>query len=90
MTIAPDPSGYVLFQMSPLQSQPLECLGELWREHGDLVRLRVLPGFTIFLSTHPTHAEHILSTHSENYQKPDFFLKPMGLVQGQGLFSSEG
>ena len=31
-----------------------------------------------------------LVTHSERYAKPDFFLKPMGLVQGQGLFSSEG
>ncbi|EDX85113.1 Cytochrome P450 superfamily [Synechococcus sp. PCC 7335] len=62
----------------------------MWREYGDLVRLRVMPGFTIFLSTHPDHAEHILSTHCENYQKPDFFLKPMGLVQGKGLFSIEG
>lgn len=90
MTNAPGPSGYVLFQMSQLQSQPLDYIGKLWREYGDLVRLQVMPGFTIFLSTHPDHAEHILSTHAENYQKPDFFLKPMGLVQGNGLFSSEG
>ncbi len=90
MTTAPGPSGYVLFQMSQLQSQPLEYIGGMWREYGDLVRLRVMPGFNIFLSTHPDHAEHILSTHSANYEKPDFFLKPMGLVQGQGLFTSEG
>lgn len=90
MNKAPGPSGYVLLQMSQLQSQPLEYIGGLWREYGDLVRLKVIPGFTIFLSMHPDHAEHILSTHSENYEKPDFFLKPMGLVQGKGLFSSEG
>ncbi|MEM8505807.1 MAG: cytochrome P450 [Cyanobacteria bacterium P01_D01_bin.1] len=89
-TTAPGPSGYSLFQMSQLQSQPLEYIGGLWHEYGDLVRLKVMPGFTIFLSMHPDHAEHILSTHSENYEKPDFFLKPMGLVQGKGLFSSEG
>lgn len=76
--------------MSKLQAQPLEFLGDLWRGYGDLVRLSVMPGFTIFLSTYPDHAEHILATHSGRYAKPDFFLKPMGLVQGQGLFSSEG
>ncbi|MEO0646981.1 MAG: cytochrome P450, partial [Cyanobacteria bacterium J06650_10] len=86
----PGPSGYMLLRMSKLQAQPLEFLGDLWREYGDLVRLSVMPGFTIFLSTYPDHAEHILATHSERYAKPDFFLKPMGLVQGQGLFSSEG
>ncbi len=86
----PGPSGYMLFRMSKLQAQPLEFLGDLWHEYGDLVRMPVMPGLTIFLSTHPDHAEHILVTHSERYAKPDFFLKPMGLVQGQGLFSSEG
>ncbi|MEO1620882.1 MAG: cytochrome P450 [Cyanobacteria bacterium J06632_3] len=87
---APGPSRYMLFQMAALQTRPLEFLGELWHEYGDLVRIPVMPGFTIFSSVHPDHAEHILSTHSARYAKPDFFLKPMGLVQGQGLFSSEG
>ncbi|MEL7330844.1 MAG: cytochrome P450 [Cyanobacteria bacterium J06560_2] len=86
----PGPSGYRLLKMSKLQTQPLEFLGGLWQAYGDLVRMSVMPGLTIFISTHPDHAEHILATHSERYAKPDFFLKPMGLVQGQGLFSSEG
>jgi len=86
----PGPSRYMLFQMSKLQAQPLEFLGDLWHQYGDLVRMPIMPGLTIFLSTHPDHAEHILATHSERYAKPNFFLKPMGLVQGQGLFSSEG
>ena len=90
MTTVPGPSGYVLFQMSQLQSQPLEYIGGMWHKYGDLVRLRVMPRLNIFLSTHPDHAEYVLSTHSDNYQKPAFFLKPMGLVQGQGLFTSEG
>jgi cytochrome P450 len=88
--LPPGPPGYLLFQLSKLQHQPIEYLGGFWREYGDLVRLPILPGLTIFLSTHPDHAEHILSTHQERYGKPDFFLKPMGLVQGQGLFTSEG
>ncbi len=89
-TNAPGPSGYLLLGLSKLQSQPIEYLGRFWREYGDLVRLPILPGMTIYLATHPNHMEHILTTHSERYEKPDFFLKPMGMVQGEGLFSSEG
>lgn len=88
--LPPGPSGYLLFSLSQLQSQPLEYLGEMWREYGDLVRLPIMPGFTAILSTHPDCAEQVLSTHSENYGKADFFLNAMGLVQGEGLFTSEG
>lgn len=88
--LPPGPPGYLLFQMPKLQSQPIEFTGRMWREYGDLVRLPILPRFSLHLAMHPDSAEHILSTHQDRYQKPDFFLKPMGLVQGQGLFSSEG
>jgi cytochrome P450 len=88
--LPPGPQGYLLLKLSALQHQPIEYLGALWREYGDLVRLPVMPGMTMFLAVHPDHAEHILSLHSDRYVKPDFFLKPMGLVQGKGLFSSEG
>ena len=87
---APGPSGYLLLSLLKLQRQPLEVLGTYWREYGDLVRLPILPGMTIYLATHPDYMEHALATYSERYEKPDFFLKPMGQVQGQGLFSSEG
>jgi cytochrome P450 len=88
--LPPGPSGYSLFQLAEIQQQPIESLGRLWREYGDLVRFPIMPGLTLFLSTHPDHAEHIFSSHPERYGKPNFFLKPMGLLQGQGLFASEG
>ncbi len=88
--LPPAPTGYLLFQLPKLQHQPIEYLGHLWREYGDLVRMPIMPGFTLFFAAHPDHAEHILSTHEDQYKKPDFFLKPMGLIQGQGLFTSEG
>lgn len=88
--LPPGPQGYLLFKLSKLQYQPIEYLGRMWREYGDLVRLPIMPGFTLNLGMHPDHAEHILSTHQERYEKPDLFLKPMGLVQGKGLFTSEG
>jgi cytochrome P450 len=88
--LPPAAPGYLLFQLPKLQHQPLEYLGQMWREHGDLVRLRIMPGLTLFVAVHPDHAEHIVSIHQDRYRKADFFLRPMGLVQGQGLFTSEG
>ncbi len=88
--LPPGPQRYLLFKLSKLQHQPIEYLGRMWHEYGDLVRLPIMPGFTFFLAAHPDHAEHMLSTHQERYGKPDVFLKPMGLMQGQGLFTSEG
>ncbi|MDJ0597709.1 MAG: cytochrome P450 [Crocosphaera sp.] len=88
--LPPGPKGYLFFKLSKLQHQPIEYLGGMWREYGDLVRLPIMPGLSLNLATHPDHAEHILSSHQERYGKPDLFLKSMSLVQGQGLFTSEG
>jgi cytochrome P450 len=88
--LPPGPQGYLLLKLSALQHQPIEYLGALWQTYGDLVRLPVMPWLTMIFAAHPNHAEHILSQHPNRYIKPDFFLKPMGLVQGKGLFSSEG
>ncbi len=88
--LPPGPRRYALLKLSEFQHQPIEYLGNLWREYGDLVRLPITPGVTFFLAAHPDHAEHILSQHQERYGKPDIFLKSMGLMQGQGLFTSEG
>ncbi|MEM9164863.1 MAG: cytochrome P450 [Cyanobacteria bacterium P01_F01_bin.4] len=86
----PGPRGYFFLKASALQHHPIETLGALWREYGDLVRLPIMPGLTFYLAAHPEYAEHILSTHHERYGKPDRLLKSMGLVQGRGLFTSEG
>lgn len=88
--LPPGSPRYLLFQLSDIQDRPIEFLGHHWRKYGDLVRLPVMPGLTLFLAAHPDYVEHILSTHAERYRKPDFFLKPMGLLEGQGLFTSEG
>jgi cytochrome P450 len=45
---------------------------------------------TMVFAVHPDCTEHVLAKYPERYIKPEFFLKPMGLVQGKGLFSSEG
>ena len=88
--LPPGPRGYALLELSEFQRQPIEYFEPLWREHGDLVRLPIMPKLTFLLAAHPDYAEHILSQHQERYGKPDLFLKSMGLMQGQGLLSSEG
>ncbi|NEQ86266.1 MAG: cytochrome P450 [Moorea sp. SIO2I5] len=88
--LPPGPKGYLLFQLSKLQHQPIEYFGHMWQEYGDLVRLPIMPGLSLNLASHPDHAEHILSRHQKRYGKPDLFLKSMNLLQGQGLFTSEG
>ncbi len=90
LTLPPGPRGYALLKLSEFQYQPIEYLGRLWQEYGDLVRLPIMPRFTFFLAAHPNYAEHILSKYQQRYGKPDLFLKSMGLMQGQGLFTSEG
>ena len=88
--IPPGPEGYLLFKLSKIQHQPIEYLGCMWQKYGDLVHFPIMPGFTWILAAHPDYAEHILSTSQERYGKPDVFLKPMSLLQGQGLLTSEG
>ncbi len=90
LPLPPAPPGYLLFQLPKLQTQPLEYLEKIWREYGDLVRLPIMPGLNLLFAAHPDHVEHILLTHQERYRKADFFLRPMSLVQGSGLFTSEG
>jgi cytochrome P450 len=88
--LPPGPKGYALLNLSEFEHRPIEYLGGLWREYGDLVRLPIMPGLTFFLAAHPDSAEHILSSHQSRYGKQDLFLKSMGLMQGQGLLTSEG
>ncbi len=49
----------------------------------------ILPNYRMVVVSHPRHAEHIFN-HPDIYRKPDLLLKNMGLVQGRGLFTSEG
>jgi cytochrome P450 len=61
-----------------------------WRDYGDYVRIRAIPGVYFYFLTHPDAVEHVLQKHHKNYRKPVFFDRTMALLVGQGLFSSEG
>ncbi|NMG10507.1 cytochrome P450 [Brasilonema sp. UFV-L1] len=89
--LPPGPRGYLFFSLPEIQRNILDYLTHVWRQHGDLVRLPIMPGYDFYLAAHVNHAEHMLSTHQERYGKPDLFKKSMGLmVVGQSILTSEG
>jgi cytochrome P450 len=61
-----------------------------WRGHGDIVRLRAIPGVSYDLLVHPEAVEHVLARNHKNYRKPESFNRPVGLLAGKGLLTDEG
>ena len=85
------PRGHWLWGcLTRLRKDPLGLYWDAWREYGDCVRIRFLPGIYGYLLTHPEAVEHVLSKHHKNYHKPAFFARVIGLLLGNGLFTSEG
>ena len=81
---------WLLGCLSRMQKDPLGLYAQAWREHGDYVRIRILPGGYAYLLIHPYAVEQVLQKNAKNYRKPDVLLKPMRQLVGQGLFTSEG
>jgi cytochrome P450 len=76
--------------MRDVQMRPLELYWNAWREHGDYVSLRALPGVYFFLLAHPDAIEHVLQHNHKNYRKPDSFNHSIDLLTGNGVINSEG
>lgn len=87
----PGPHGHWLWGCMPqLRTDPLGLNYDAWREYGDCVRIRFLPGIYGYLLTHPSAVEHVLQKNHMNYRKPAFFTGAARLLTGNGLFTSEG
>src|SRR5262245_29185554 len=85
------PRGHWLLGVTQqVRKDPLRVYGAAWRQYGDYVRLRALPGVYFSLLVHPEAVEYVLQKHSKNFRKPDVLLNPMRLLVGDGLFTSEG
>jgi cytochrome P450 len=76
--------------MRQLQRDPLGLYTRASREYGHYVRVRAFPGIYVHLLTHPEAVEHVLQKNHKNYRKPDFFNRPVGLLAGNGILTSEG
>ena len=73
-----------------LQHEPLSFYRGVWREHGDFVRIRAVPGIYFFLLAHPDAVEYVLHGNLKNYRKPDSFNHSVSLLAGNGILTSEG
>lgn len=87
----PGPRGKFLLGSGPeVVRNPIRFYSNARRDFGDVVRLRALPTFYWYLISHPTGIERILQTNQQNYPKGKLFNKPVGLLMGNGLLTSEG
>ena len=73
-----------------IQLDPLNLYRNAWRDHGDYVRLRVLPGVHVYLLAHPAAIEYVLHGNHKNFRKPDSFNRSVSLLAGNGILTSEG
>ena len=76
--------------MREIRTRPLDFYTAVWRQCGPFVRIRAVPGIWFYLVTHPDGVEHVLQKNHKNYRKPDVLIRPIRLLMGNGLFSSEG
>jgi len=76
--------------MPQVAGDPLGLYESAWKQYGDIVRLRALPGVYFFLLVHPEAVEHVLGKNHKNYRKPDSFNQPASLLAGKGLLTDEG
>ncbi len=73
-----------------IQREPLALYQNAWREHGDYVKFRAIPGFYMYLLAHPDAIEYVLHGNMKNYRKPDTFNHSVKLLTGRGILTSEG
>jgi len=85
---ATGPRGWPLLgSVSEFQRNPLELFFRSIREHGDVVRLKLLN--TVFLVNHPDGVRHVLHDHHVNYKK-NFVYDRLKSLTGNGLVTSDG
>jgi cytochrome P450 len=73
-----------------VSANPIKFYSRMQREFGDVVRMRAFPSFYWYLISNPSGIERILQTNQLNYPKAKLFIKPMSLMVGQGMLTSEG
>ncbi len=74
----------------PVRNDLLNFYTRMFRELGDIIRFRGLPGLYWHLVLHPAYVEHVLVRNQHNYRKGKVFDGPIGLITGNGLLTSDG
>jgi cytochrome P450 len=85
----PGPKGHLLGDnLREYARDPLSFLSGCAREHGDVVRLRLM-GQTLYLLSHPDLIEYVLVENNRNFTKTRLLRRNRRLL-GEGLLTSEG
>lgn len=94
MTAAAIPSGpkghFLIGNLTQYRRDPLGFVTDCARRYGDIVRVQFLDARG-YLLHHPSHIEHVLSTHSRDFIKPGLFRAYfLRRILGGGLLTSDG
>jgi cytochrome P450 len=90
LKIAPGPPGnFLLGNLLEFRRDVLGLLTESARRYGDVVRCRLGP-YVVHLINHPSHIEHVLLKHSENYDRRTRSAAKIRDACGDGLLTSNG
>src|SRR5437588_6970444 len=73
-----------------IRTDPLHFYRDTWLEYGDYALLRAFAGIYLPLLSHPDAVEYVLQKNARNYRKPEVFNRPVNLLTGNGLLTSEG
>jgi cytochrome P450 len=72
----------------PLMRDPLPFLERMFRQYGDVFRVRIL-NLPVYSIAHPDGIKHVLQDNHRNYRK-SFDYQILARLLGQGLVTSEG
>jgi cytochrome P450 len=84
------PGHFGLGNLLQLLADPLSFLTRAVAAHRDELVLLKLGPVDVYLASHPTHIEHILSTNWRSYTKSGAMWNPIRRLVGMGLVTSDG
>ncbi|HEX5807534.1 MAG TPA: cytochrome P450 [Anaerolineales bacterium] len=67
----------------------LECIGELWQQHGDVFQLNIL-NRRMVVAIHPEAVRHVNVSNRQNYDKLQSYDVVRKFILGNGLVASNG
>jgi cytochrome P450 len=86
---APGPLGPdMLRSFGAIRRNPLEYLGAVWREYGDVVQFPI-PRPPSYLVNDPEAVRRVLVTNARNYGKSTIQYRSLSLVTGEGLLVAD-
>lgn len=88
--LPPGPRDGFFSRVKEMRTDFLGYLSRSARDHGDVVRLKMVPGVAVTLVNHPEHIEDVLVKRAGLFVKSASTRRMVGKFLGNGLVTSEG